>query len=110
MSDEYPKWLAEHGVVAQSKDEEDALRDGRAEVVLAHRSAEGDTYKIAYKPVKPPEPPPKPPEPEKPAPKEGMVRPARDGGRTYNYKVSKAVETVHRTAKSKPERPSKRRR
>ena len=67
MSDEYPKWLAAKGVVAQSKDEEDALSDGRAEVVLAHRSAEGDTYKIAYKPAAPA---PKPPEPETVTPPE----------------------------------------
>ena len=46
---EFPKWLPEHGVVAKSAEEEKALSDGRAEVVLDYHSAEGDTFKIAYK-------------------------------------------------------------
>ena len=46
---EFPKYLKKFDVVVQSKDEEDALLNGKAEVVMVSHSAEGDTMGVVVK-------------------------------------------------------------
>ena len=70
---EYPQFLPEFGVVAQSEQEHRALLEGRATVETVLKAASGDVLAIVMKPA-PVEEPPEPPKVDEP---EAMIREAK---------------------------------